>query len=250
MANSSNFDSLLISIATYNERENLAGLVQSIFHFVPETHLLIVDDNSPDGTGALAEELANSYPRLHVLHRQGKLGLGSAIIAGMRYAMDHGYSRFVSMDADGSHDPKYLPALVNLGTKYDVMIGSRYIPGGGVENWPLSRLLISRSLNVLNRVLLGIPARDASGGFRCYRTGLLRLIDLEQFWSRGYSFQEEMLFRCIHARARVGETPIIFADRRVGSSKANVHEMVRSLAVLLKLGFYNLFWPEEFQSIR
>lgn len=247
MANSADFDSLLISIATYNERENLAALVERVFHYVPQTHLLIVDDNSPDGTGALAEELTKQYPRLHVVHRAGKLGLGSAIIAGIKYALENQYSRFVSMDADGSHDPKYLPALVNLGTRFDVMIGSRYIPGGGVENWPLSRLLISKSLNVLNRVLLGIPARDASGGFRCYRTALLRTIDLEHFWSRGYSFQEEMLFRCIRAGARVGETPIIFADRRVGASKANVREMVRSLLVLFKLAFYNLFWPEEFR---
>jgi dolichol-phosphate mannosyltransferase len=244
---SSDVDPLLISIATYNERENLTGLVQSIFQFVPETHLLIVDDNSPDGTGELADELTKIYPRLHVLHRQGKLGLGSAIIAGMKYAIDHDYGRFVSMDADGSHGPKYLPALVALAGR-DVMIGSRYVPGGGSENWPLSRLLISKSLNVLNRVLLGIPARDASGGFRCYRTALLQRIDLDNFWSRGYSFQEEMLFRCIRAGARIGETPIIFADRRIGASKANVPEMVRSLAVLLKLAFYNLCWPEQFTS--
>jgi dolichol-phosphate mannosyltransferase len=250
MATSADLDPLLISIATYNERENLAALVERIFHYVPQTHLLIVDDNSPDRTGALAEDLTKQYPRLHVIHRAGKLGLGSAIIAGIKYALENQYGRFVSMDADGSHDPRYLPALVNLGARFDVMIGSRYIPGGGVENWPLSRLLISRSLNVLNRALLGIPARDASGGFRCYRTGLLRLIDLEHFWSRGYSFQEEMLFRCIRAGARVGETPIIFADRRIGASKANVREMVRSLLVLFKLAFFNLFWPEEFQESR
>lgn len=228
-------DRLLVSIATYNEHENLRGLVDSILRFVPEANVLIVDDASPDGTGQLADALAAEDPRVRVKHRTGKLGLGSAILAGMKLAMSEGYDRFVSMDADLSHDPKYLPALTNL-AGCDVKIGSRYIPGGGVENWPLSRYLISRGVNVLTRVLLHIPARDASGGFRCYRTSLLRRIDLDHFWSKGYSFQEEMLFRCILAGARVKETPIVFADRREGTSKANVKEMVMSLSVLLRLG--------------
>lgn len=226
---------LLVSIATYNERENLRGLVASINSFLPDAHVLVVDDASPDGTGQLADELAAGDPRVRVKHRTGKLGLGSAILAGMKFALDEGFGRFVSMDADLSHDPKYLPALTNL-AGCDVKIGSRYIRGGGVENWPLSRYLISRGVNVLTRVLLTIPARDASGGFRCYRTDLLRRIDLDHFWSKGYSFQEEMLFRCLLAGARIKETPIIFADRREGASKANVKEMVRSLSVLLKLG--------------
>jgi dolichol-phosphate mannosyltransferase len=246
MTKSTSTDRLLISIATYNERDNLTSLVASVFNYVPHTHLLIVDDASPDGTGALADELAHQDSRLHVVHRRGKLGLGSAILAGMRYAIDNGYHRFVSMDADFSHQPKYLPALVDLGTHCDVMIGSRYVPGGGVENWPRQRYLISRSVNVLTRVLLGIPARDASGGFRCYRTALLSYIDLQHFWSKGYSFQEEMLFRCIRAGARVCETPIVFADRRVGASKANVQEMVRSLVVLFQLALSNWCWPELF----
>lgn len=228
-------DGLLISIATYNEKENLETLLQGIWENVPHAHVLVVDDNSPDGTGKLADQLASSEKRLKVKHRTGKLGLGSAILAGMQYAVDNHYERFVSMDADLSHDPKYLPALTTLPACCDVMIGSRYIPGGGVENWPMQRWVISRSVNVLTRVLLSIPARDASGGFRCYRTALLRKINLNGLWSKGYSFQEEMLFRCIHAGGRVKETPIVFADRRVGASKANVKEMARSLGVLFQL---------------
>jgi dolichol-phosphate mannosyltransferase len=228
-------DGLLVSIATYNERENLRGLVGAILRAVPAANVLVVDDASPDGTGQLADDLAAEDPRVRVKHRTGKLGLGSAIVAGMKFAMDQGYERFVSMDADLSHDPKYLPALTRM-DGCDVKIGSRYVPGGGVENWPLSRYVISRGVNVLTRLLLNISARDASGGFRCYRTALLRKIDLDGLWSKGYSFQEEMLFRCLQAGARVKETPIVFADRREGASKANVKEMVRSLAVLLKLG--------------
>jgi dolichol-phosphate mannosyltransferase len=238
-------DRLLIGIATYNERENLVQLVNGIHQQVPEAYILIVDDNSPDGTGKLADELAAKDEKLLVKHRTGKLGLGSAIVAGMQYAIDHGYSRFVSMDADMSHDPKYLPAVSSISDRCDVKIGSRYIPGGGVVNWPMQRWLISRSVNVLTRVLLRIPARDASGGFRCYRTSLLKKIDFNGLWSKGYSFQEEMLFRCIHLGGKVEETPIIFADRQEGASKANVKEMVRSLGMLLKLSMASIFTPDR-----
>lgn len=236
---------LLVSIATYNEKENLSTLVQGIHRYVPHAHILIVDDNSPDGTGALADELARQDKRLTVKHRTGKLGLGSAILAGMQHAIDASYDRFVSMDADLSHDPKYLPALTTLPEKCDVMIGSRYVAGGGVVNWPWQRMLISRSVNVFTRVFMHIPARDASGGFRCYRTSLLKRIKLNELWSKGYSFQEEMLFRCIHAGGRVRETPIVFADRRIGTSKANVQEMVRSLGVLFQLSWAAHFAPEK-----
>ncbi|HQR06213.1 MAG TPA: polyprenol monophosphomannose synthase [Gemmatales bacterium] len=238
-------DRLLIGIATYNERENLPQLVAGIHQAVPDAHLLIIDDNSPDGTGQLADELAMKDERIQVKHRTGKLGLGSAIVAGMQHAIEHGYGRYVSMDADMSHDSKYLPALTTMSDRCDVKIGSRYMPGGGVVNWPLQRWLISRSVNVLTRVLMRIPARDASGGFRCYRTDLLKKIPFEGLWSKGYSFQEEMLFRCIHLGGKVEETPIVFVDRRVGSSKANIKEMVRSLWVLIQLGLASLFAPDQ-----
>ncbi len=238
-------DRLLIGIATYNERENLLQLVAGIHQFVPHAHILIVDDNSPDGTGQLADELAAKDERLRVKHRTGKLGLGSAIVAGMQYGIDQGYDRYVSMDADMSHDPKYLPAVTTLGARCDVKIGSRYVPGGGVLNWPLQRWIISRSVNVLTRVLMRIPARDASGGFRCYRTSLLKKINLNGLWSKGYSFQEEMLFRCIHLGGKVEETPIVFADRQVGASKANLKEMVRSLGMLIQLSMASIFTPDR-----
>lgn len=236
---------LLVSIATYNEKENLAHLVQSIHQHVPAAHILIIDDNSPDGTGQIADELAAQDTRIKVKHRTGKLGLGSAMLEGMQFAIDQGYGRLVTMDADMSHDPKYLPAVSSLPPHCDVMIGSRYVPGGGVVNWPLKRWLISRSVNSFTRIFLHIPARDASGGFRCYRTSLLKKIDLKGLWSKGYSFQEEMLFRCIHAGGKVRETPIIFADREVGSSKANGKEMVRSLGVLFQLSWAANFAPEK-----
>lgn len=238
-------DGLLISIATYNERENLAHLLNGIHQHVPHAQILVVDDNSPDGTGQLADDLAAQHNYLTVKHRTGKLGLGSAILAGMQHAIDNGYGRFVSMDADLSHDPKYLPALTTMSPLCDVKIGCRYMPGGGVVNWPLQRWVISRSVNVLTRVLMRIPARDASGGFRCYRTRILKKIDLNALWSKGYSFQEEMLFRCIHLGGKVEETPIVFTDRQVGASKANVKEMVRSLAVLLKLSAASLLTPDR-----
>ena len=232
---------ILVSLATYNEKDNLAALVREIRQALPAAHVLVVDDNSPDGTGKLADEMAAADPQLHVLHRAGKLGLGTAILAGMRYAMEHDFDYFVSMDADFSHHPRYLPAMMAGMDKNDVMIGSRYVPGGGTENWPLKRRLISGGVNRLTRLLMRVGARDASGGFRCYRVSKLREAHLERMISRGYSFQEEMLYRCRTAGCRVGETPIIFADRRGGVSKVNTREAVRSMGVLLYLGSLAFF---------
>ncbi len=227
---------LLVSLATYNERENLGPLLQEIHKALPSADVLIVDDNSPDGTGRLADDFAASDARLHVLHRPGKLGLGTAVLTAMRYAMDHDFDFLVNMDADFSHHPRYLPALVAGMDRHDVMVGSRYIRGGGTENWPLSRRLISSGVNLLTRFLLRPGARDCSGAFRCYRVERLRAAHLERMISRGYSFQEEVLYRCRKAGCRIGETPIVFADRRGGTSKVNSREAVRSLAVLLYLG--------------
>jgi dolichol-phosphate mannosyltransferase len=228
---------ILIAIATYNERENLAGLVETIRATVPAADLLILDDNSPDGTGAVADALAQKDGRLHVLHRAGKLGLGTAILTMMRHAIDRDYDLLITMDADFSHHPRYLPDLLNGMDQADVTIGSRYVPGGGVENWPWSRKLMSRSTGQLVRVLLGMPVRDTSGNYRCYRVPLLRRANLENLLSRGYSFQQEVLHRCFLAGATFAETPIIFADRKVGKSKANLKEMVRSVSTLLRLGW-------------
>src|SRR5690242_1129889 len=162
-------DRFLVVVPTYNERVNLPLVVPAILSQDPRFEVLVVDDNSPDGTGQLADELAAATPRLHVMHRPGKLGLGTATLAAMRYALEHGYDLFVNMDADFSHHPRYLAALLAGMDRQDVMIGSRYVPGGGSENWPLSRRLISRSLNSLVRLLMRIPVRDCSGAYRCYR---------------------------------------------------------------------------------
>jgi dolichol-phosphate mannosyltransferase len=232
---------VLVAVATYNERNNLAPLVREIRQTLPAAHILITDDQSPDGTGQLADELASADPLIHVQHRQGKLGLGTAIVAGMRYAMEHGYDCVISMDADFSHHPRYLPALVTGMRRYDVMIGSRYIAGGGTVNWPLVRRMISGGVNALSRVLMRLPARDTSGGFRCYRVDKLRQTRLDNLLSTGYSFQEEMLFRCRLAGCRIGETPIVFEDRRAGASKADLREAVSSLATILRVGLPAFF---------
>jgi dolichol-phosphate mannosyltransferase len=230
-----------VALATYNERDNLAPLVREIRTTLPRAHVLITDDNSPDGTGKLADELAAADPQVHVQHRKGKLGLGTAILAGMRYAMDHGYDHVISMDADFSHHPRYLPALVAGMDRHDIMIGSRYVPGGGTVNWPRSRLLISGGVNALSRILMRLPARDTSGGFRCYRVSKLRQTRLDNLLSTGYSFQEEMLYRCRRGGSRIGETPIMFEDRRAGASKADLREAARSLAVILRVGLPAFF---------
>ncbi len=234
---------ILVSIATYNERDNLAPLIQEIVAAVPAAHVLVSDDNSPDGTGTLADELAAADHRVNVLHRHGKLGLGTAILAAMRYAMEHDYDLLVNMDADFSHHPRYLPALLEGMKRYDVMIGSRYIAGGGSANWPLSRRLMSRAVNTAVRLLMRIPARDTSGGYRCYRVAKLRQTDLDHLLSRGYSFQQEVLYRCRRAGCRIGETPIIFENRRAGASKVNPKEAVRSMLTILRIGLRAFFGP-------
>jgi dolichol-phosphate mannosyltransferase len=232
---------LLVSLATYNERENLPRLIDEIHTFVPHADILVIDDNSPDGTGKAADERAAADRRVHVLHRPGKLGLGTAILAGMRWAIERDYHLLINMDADFSHHPRYLPALLAGMSRHDVMIGSRYIPGGGTENWPLLRRLMSWGIGTMVRLLLRIQARDTSGAYRCYRVAKLREIDLDAVISRGYSFQQEMLWRCREAGCRIGETPIWFENRRAGASKVNLHEAVRSIGVLLLLGVTSFF---------
>ena len=236
----------LVTVATYNEIENLPRLVEEILKNLPQADILIIDDNSPDGTGRWCDEKAAAEPRLHCLHRQGKLGLGTAITAGMKYGIERGYRYVLNMDADFSHDPKYLPALV-AGMDppgepaIDVMIGSRYIPGGGIEGWPWKRHFMSRGVNLYARWLLGLKPKDCSGGLRCYRTSLLAQIDLDGIRSRGYSFQEEVLWLLKRQGAACGETPIIFVDRQLGHSKINAGEARAALRIILVLGLRNIF---------
>ncbi len=231
--------------ATYNEIENLPTLVDAILKHAPEVDVLVVDDNSPDGTGKWCDERSSTEPRLHCLHREGKLGLGSAIVAGMKYAIDHGYQFLVNMDADFSHDPKYLPEIIGGMTRgghadVDVMIGSRYVPGGQIEGWPLKRYFMSRSINLYARWLLGLRPRDCSGGYRCYRVCRLARLDFTKLRSRGYSFQQEVLWRLKQQGCRLDETPIVFVNRTKGSSKINLRESFRALGIIFSLGLKNL----------
>ncbi|NOX56561.1 MAG: polyprenol monophosphomannose synthase [Planctomycetes bacterium] len=231
---------VLVTLCTYNERENLQPLVEEIHRFLPTADVLVIDDNSPDGTGQLADELAERDQRVHVLHREGKLGLGSATLAGFRYAIQHGYDWLINMDADFSHHPRYLPSLMEKTDEADVVIGSRYVPGGGVEGWGWKRHFMSRGINWYARWLLGLPTRDNSGAYRCYRVAKLRELDLERIRSRGYSFQEEILYRCRCVGCRFVEVPIVFEDRRFGSSKINWRESVVALWILFRLALDRL----------
>ena len=236
---------ILVSLATYNEAGNLAALIAEIHKFVPRADILVIDDNSPDGTGKIADDLAAADPRIHVLHRPGKLGLGTATLAAMQYAIDHGYDYLQNLDADFSHPPRYLPGILAGMSKYDVMIGSRYVHGGGTENWPWKRRFISRCVNTLVRVLFRMPVQDASGAYRCYRVSKLRQTRLDKVRSRGYSFQQEVLFRCHKAGCKLGEYPILFENRRAGASKVNGREALRSIAMILSVGLRNFFGLER-----
>lgn len=234
----------LVTVATYNERENLPLLVEAVFEQLPAAEMLVVDDGSPDGTGQWCDEFGRRDPRLRCLHRSGKLGLGTAIVAAIRYAAEHGYDYMLNMDADFSHHPRYLPAIVAAmdppnDSPADVVIGSRYVAGGGVEGWPLKRRLMSAAVNLYARVLLGLRPRDCSGGYRCYRVELLRRLDTDAIISRGYSFQEEVLWRLKRLGARFRETPIVFADRQRGTSKINGREAWAALWILFRLGVKN-----------
>jgi dolichol-phosphate mannosyltransferase len=244
MAHSANADKTLVMTATYNEIENLPRLVDEVIATAPQVDFLVVDDNSPDGTGRWCDERALLEPRLHCLHRTGKLGLGTAIVAGMKYAIERGYRHVLNMDADFSHHPRYLSAMIGGmdpagGPPLDVMIGSRYVPGGGTANWPLRRRLMSRAVNVYARWMLWLRAKDCSGGYRCYRVETLKRLNLDAIRSRGYSFQEEILWMLRRAGARIGETPIIFADREQGQSKINGREAVNAMRIIATLGLRN-----------
>jgi dolichol-phosphate mannosyltransferase len=236
---------ILVSLATYNEAGNVAALVAEIHKYLPRADVLVIDDNSPDGTWKIVEDLGAADPRVKLLKRPGKLGLGTATLAAMRYAMEHDYDFLQNMDADFSHPPRYLPGIVAGMSKYDVMIGSRYVRGGGTENWPLPRRIMSRSVNTLVRFMFRMPVKDASGAYRCYRVAKLREVPLDRIRSRGYSFQQEVLFRCHKAGCSLGEYPIIFENRRAGASKVNKREAIRSISMLLYLGMRNLFGLER-----
>ena len=209
----------LIIFPTYNERDNIEKIVHSVLPLDPRIHVLIVDDNSPDGTGKIADRLASSLEKVNVLHRQVKEGLGPAYIAGFKWAIEHEYDFIFEMDADFSHGPEYLKDFLREIQENDLVIGSRYISGVNVINWPMSRLLLSYYANVYTRIITGLPLRDATGGFKCFRRQVLEAIDLDAVRSSGYSFQIEMSMRVWKKGFRIKEIPIIFVDRVAGSSK-------------------------------
>ncbi len=226
----------LIVVPTYNERDNVAEVVTRFLAALPAANLLFVDDNSPDGTGRVLDEIAAKDPRVHVMHRPGKLGLGTAYLDGFRWGLARSYQYLFEMDADFSHDPRYLPGMLALAEDgADVVVGSRYVDGGGTENWGVGRKLISRGGSLYARTILGVAIRDLTAGFICYRRHALESIDLEAVRSNGYSFQIEMKYRALAAGLRVVETPIVFVDRRVGQSKMSRAIFAEALLMVWKL---------------
>jgi dolichol-phosphate mannosyltransferase len=223
---------LLVTLCTYNERANLPDLIPAIHEHAPQADVLVIDDNSPDGTGALADEFAARDSRVRVLHRPAKEGLGVATVAGFRDALQHGYDLVLNMDADFSHPPATIPALVEAAGRADVGVASRYVPGGGVVGWGPQRHAMSRAINTYARLVLGLSTRDNSGSFRCYRATALKQIDLDRVRSRGYAIQEELLFRCRQAGCTFEEVPFVFKDRTRGESKIRLTDGLTALWVL------------------
>jgi dolichol-phosphate mannosyltransferase len=210
---------IVIVMPTYNERQNLESIAVRVRAALPAADLLVVDDNSPDGTGDLADKLAEADPHVQVMHRTDKAGLGKAYIAGFGWALERGYDVIVEMDADGSHQPEHLPTLVAAVDHADLSIGSRWIPGGRVVNWPKTREALSRAANIYTRIMLGLGVRDATAGFRAYRAATLRTISLDQVESTGYCFQIDLTLRVADAGLRIIEVPITFVEREHGASK-------------------------------
>jgi dolichol-phosphate mannosyltransferase len=232
----------LIIIPTYNERENLPRLVPMVLDQDPRLDILIIDDASPDGTGQVADELAAASTRVHALHRAGKLGLGTAYIAGFHWGLERGYDWLFEMDADFSHDPAHLPQFIAALRTYDVVLGSRYLEGRvTVVNWPMPRLLLSYGANVYARMITGVPLWDATGGFKAFRRRVLEGIDLDRIESEGYSFQIEVNLRVWKRGYSIGEIPIVFVDRTTGESKMSKRIIREAVWRVWKLRFLSMF---------
>jgi dolichol-phosphate mannosyltransferase len=225
----------LVALATYNEIENLPSLVDEIHRVLPHADVLIVDDNSPDGTGDWCAKRAQVERWILCIHRAGKLGLGTALLEAARYAIDHGYEIFVTLDADWSHDPRHLTALLAALENADVAIGSRYCSGGKIEGWPASRRIMSKWVNGLTHLLLRLPVRDASGNFRAYRIAKLREVSLNEMRATGYSYLEELAWRLHRAGGTFVEVPITFRDRRAGASKVSFRDAWGKLGTIVRL---------------
>lgn len=229
----------LILVATYNERDNIILLLDEVFKVVPDTHVLVIDDSSPDKTYELVEDLMQSKykDKLFLLKRSGKLGLGTAYVAGFNWALDKDYDVIMHMDADFSHNPKYIPQFFDEIKTNDLVIGSRYIKGGGVINWGLVRKFISRGGGLYSRIILGINIHDLTGGFKCFRRSVLEKINVNELKSNGYSFQVETTYKTFLNKFKIKEIPIIFEDRRVGQSKMSSRIFLEALWMIVKLKF-------------
>ena len=227
--------STVICLPTYNEAENLPLMVKAIHEVVPDVHILVIDDNSPDGTGAIADDIAASDDRIHVLHRTAKEGLGRAYIAGFKWALARDYALVFEMDCDFSHQPKYLPAFIAQAAHADLVLGSRYIPGGGTEDWSASRKLISRGGNIYAQTILGLPYKDLTGGFKCFRREVLEALPLDDIFGGGYVFQIELTYRSVKLGFRVAEVAIVFPDRVRGLSKMDKSIVVEAVRNVWKL---------------
>lgn len=230
----------LVCLPTYDEKDNVGPMIEAVLAATPEVDVLVIDDNSPDGTGEIADAIAAREPRVHVLHRKGKEGLGKAYLAGFDWALARGYERILEMDCDFSHDPKYLPGMLAASREADLVLGSRNIPGGGTVNWGVLRKIISRGGSLYARTILGIPVRDLTGGFKCFRREVLQAIALPTVECSGYAFQIELTYRAIRKGFRVKEIPIVFVDRRVGHSKMSrriVLEALRKVWSIRRSGF-------------
>lgn len=232
-----------VIVPTYNEKENITPLVTMLLALPVELEVIVVDDNSPDGTGEIADGLAHEHPgRVHVIHRAGKLGLGTAYVAGFHKAVNDGRDLIVTMDADFSHPPKNIPKMIaKIETGYDLVIGSRYVPGGAAIECTLLRKLLSWGANAFARILLGLQAHDTTAGFRCYRRQVLESIALDDIFSNGYSFLIELLFKVQRKGWKVGEVPIVFQNRRQGTSKISRNEIAKALYTVWRLFLTRLF---------
>lgn len=232
----------LIVIPTYNESENIRLLIPEVLKHVPAVHILVVDDNSPDGTAQVVNDIAQMTPNIFLLNRKEKEGLGKAYLAGFQWALEREYDLIFEMDADFSHSPEYLPQFIEAAKKADLVIGSRYINGNvNVINWPLSRLLLSYCGNIAARKIAGLQIMDCTGGFKCFRADTLKLLDLTKIASSGYSFQVEMNFYVQNAGFRIQEIPIVFKDREIGVSKMSSKIVREAIGLLWKLRLKTLF---------
>ncbi len=231
---------VLVCLCAYNERDNLEQLIPEIRAIVPAAHVVVIDDRSPDGTGELVADMARRDSYVHLISRAGKLGLGTATIEALRYAAAGGYEWLLNLDADYSHPPRFIPSLLEARSRGDIVIGSRYVPGGQIPDWPFRRRLMSWGINTLARICLGLKTRDNSGAFRCYRMSLASQLVDAHFLAKGYAFQEEVLYRLKRLGATFVEVPITFEERRFGRTKINLREIIAAVVVLCRLGLSRL----------